>query len=394
MAEGEQRVTPLELFFDLVFVFAFTQVTGLMSADPSWQGLGRGLLVLAALWWAWAAYAWLTNMLEPEAVGVRVAMVSAMAAMLVVALAVPQAFGEDGVLFGVAYLVVRVLNVVLIKLAGRDDPDLLGAILRVVPWATVAPVLLVAAGFLDGEAQAALWVVALALDYFGALMGRGQGWRVSPAHFAERHGLIVIIALGESIVAIGIGAAGLAVDLKVIAAAVLGIAVVAALWWAYFDVFALYAQRKLEDTRGEARASLARDYYSYLHLPLVAGIVLFALGLKKALEHVADPLDAVPALALSGGLGLYFLTHVAWRLRLARSLGRGRPVTAVVLLAVTPAVTEIPALAALALVAVVCGSLVVYDLVHYRDERRVAREARWEPGRIVLPSSSAPEATE
>src|SRR6266508_1399530 len=185
VAEGEQRVTPLELFFDLVFVFAFTQVTGLMSADPSWQGLGRGLLVLAALWWAWAAYAWLTNMLEPEAVGVRVAMLSAMAAMLVVALAVPGAFGDDGVLFGVAYLVVRLLNVVLIKLAGRDDPDLLGAILRVVPWATVAPVLLVGAGFLDGGAQAALWVVALALDYFGAMVGRGQGWRVSPAHFAE-----------------------------------------------------------------------------------------------------------------------------------------------------------------------------------------------------------------
>jgi low temperature requirement protein LtrA len=370
VAEGEQRVTPLELFFDLVFVFAITQVTGLMSTDPTWQGLGRGLLVLAALWWAWAAYAWLTNTLEPEAVGVRVAMLSAMAAMAVAALAVPGAFGEDGVLFGAAYLVVRLLHLVLYAMAGRGDPDLLGAVLRMVPPATIAPLMLVGAGFLDGGVQAAVWVSALAIDYLGVLVGRGQGWRVSPAHFAERHGLVVIIALGESIVAIGIGAAGLTLGPEVVAAAVIGIAVVAALWWAYFDVFAVYAQR---------------------HLPLIAGVVLFALGLKKTLEHVGDPLDLVPALALSGGLGLYFVSHVAFRFRLDRRLGRGRPVAAVVLFALTPAVTELPALAALALVAAVCGSLVVYDLVHYRDERRVVRGGRWEPSRIPLPGSSAAE---
>jgi low temperature requirement protein LtrA len=391
VAEGEQRVTPLELFFDLVFVFAITQVTGLMSADPTWHGLGQGLLVLAALWWAWVAYAWLTNTLEPEAVGVRVAMLSAMAAMLVAALAVPGAFGEDGVLFGVAYLVVRLLHLVLYAMAGRGDPDLLGAVSRLVPSATVAPLMLIGAGFLDGREQLAVWVVALVLDYFGALVGRGRGWRVSPAHFAERHGLVVIIALGESIVAIGIGAAGLALDLKVIAAAVLGIAVVAALWWAYFDIFAVYAQRQLANARGAARATLARDYYSYLHLPLIAGVVLFALGLKKTIEHVGEPLDLVPALALSGGLGLYFLSHVAFRFRLDRRLGRGRPVTAVVLFALTPAMTELPALAALGLVAAVCGSLVVYDLVHYRDERRVVRGGRWEPSRIPLPGSSEAE---
>jgi low temperature requirement protein LtrA len=362
-----------------------------MSADPTWHGLGRGLLVLAALWWAWAAYAWLTNTLEPEAVGVRVAMLSAMAAMVIVALAVPGAFGEDGVLFGAAYLVVRLLHLVLYALAGKGDPDLLGAVGRMVPSATLAPLLIVAAGFFDGPLQAAVWAVALALDYLGVLAGRGQGLRISPAHFAERHGLIVIVALGESIVAIGIGAAGLALDLKVIAAAVLGVAVVAALWWAYFDIFAVYAQRQLSGARGAARATLARDYYSYLHLPLIAGVVLFALGLKKALEHVGEPLDLVPALALSGGLGLYFLSHVAFRFRLDRRLGRGRPVTAVVLFALTPAVMELPALAALALVAGVCGALVVYDLVHYRDERRVVRGGRWEPSRIPLPGSSEAE---
>ena len=200
MAQREQRVTPLELFFDLVFVYAITQVTLLMSDDPTWPGAGRGLLVLAALWWAWSGYSWLTNTLEPEEGPVRAGMFAAMAAMLVVALAVPEAFDADGVLFGVAYLIVRLLHLQLYAIAGKRDPDLLGAVVRFTPSATLAPLIILAAGFVDGRAHAALWVVALAVDYLGALIGRGQGWRVSPAHFAERHGLIVIIALGESIV--------------------------------------------------------------------------------------------------------------------------------------------------------------------------------------------------
>ena len=376
MTEREQRVTPLELFFDLVFVFAITQVTSLMSADPTWPGLGRGLLVLAAVWWAWTSYAWLTNTLEPEEVSVRLAMLGAMAAMLLVALAVPEAFDDDGVLFGLAYLAVRLLHLALYLIPGKEDPDLLGAVLRFARSAIVASALLIAAGFLDGETQAALWVGALAIDYFGVLGGRGRGWRVSPAHFAERHGLIVIIALGESIVAVGIGAAGISLGTGVVTAAVLAIAVIAALWWAYFDVFAVMAQRQLSERSGVAQARLARDYYSYLHLPLIAGTVLFALGAKKTLEDVGEPLATVPAVALCGGLALYFLTHVAFRFRVARSIGRGRPVAAIFLIALTPAALELPALAALALVAAVCCSLIVYDLMHYREERARVRLAR------------------
>jgi low temperature requirement protein LtrA len=386
VTEQEQRVTPLELFFDLVFVFAITQVTGQMSSDPTWAGLGRGLLVLAALWWAWTAYAWLTNTVEPEEIAVRLAMLGAMGAMLVVALAVPKAFGADGVLFGLAYLAIRVLHVGLYAIAGRGDPELLGAVLRFAPAATLGPALILGAGFLEGAVRVALWGAALAIDYVGALVGRGQGWRVSPAHFAERHGLIVIIALGESIVAIGVGAAGLTLEGRVATAALLGVAVVAALWWAYFDVFAIYAKRQLSEARGVARATLARDYYSYLHLPLIAGIVLFALGLKETLAHVGEPLDTVPAVALSGGLGLYFLTRVALRARLVLSvrrtgpdrpgwLGRGTPVAAVSLIALTPVVEAMSALGALALVAALCCSLIVYDVIHYREERvRVRRE--------------------
>lgn len=227
-AEGGQRVTPLELFFDLVVVFAITQVTEFLSDDPTWAGILRGLLLLGALWWAWAAYAWLTNTLDPEEGAVRLAVFGAIAAMLVVALAAPNAFGTDGVTFGVAYFIVRTLHLVLYAIAGRGDRDLLRAVVRIVPTATLGPGLLVAAGFFDGSRQLAVWGVALAIDYLGVLVGHMRGWRVSPEHFVERHGLIVIIALGESIVAIGVGAAGLPLDAGLIVGALLGIAVVAA----------------------------------------------------------------------------------------------------------------------------------------------------------------------
>jgi low temperature requirement protein LtrA len=387
MPDREQRVTPLELFFDLVFVFGLTQVTSVMSDDPTWSGLGRGLLVLAAIWWAWTGYAWLTNTLEPEESAVRVAMVAAMAALLLVALAVPGAFGEDGVLFAVAYLVVRLLFLLLYALAGKRDPDLLGAVARIAPAGLLAPVILIVAGFLDGDARVVLWIAALAVDYGGALIGRGAGWRVSPAHFAERYGLIVIIALGESIVAIGVGAMDVTLTVGVVAAASLAVVSLAALWWAYFDVYAVMGERELRAVSGAARVRFARDHYSYLHLPMIAGVVLFALGLKKTVEHVDEPLETVPAVALCGGVALYFFTHVLMRLRSVQVIRRergehpawfgvGRPTATAASLAVIPVALEVSALRALALVTAICCLLIVYDVVHYREERRQVREAR------------------
>ena len=215
--EREQRVTPLELFFDLVFVFAFTQVTSLLAHNPTWGGVLRGVLLLSMLWWAWSAYAWLTNALDPEEGGVRLAMFAAMAAMLVASLAAPRAFGRDGVLFGVAYIVVRGLHLVLFVIAGRGDHDLLRAVLRIVPSAAMGGALLLVAGFLDGSAQVACWVAAVIASYAGALLGHLRGFRVSPEHFVERFGQIILIALGESIVALGVGAEGVRLDAGVIA---------------------------------------------------------------------------------------------------------------------------------------------------------------------------------
>jgi low temperature requirement protein LtrA len=374
--ESVQRVTPLELFFDLVFVFAITQVTGFLADNPTIGGLFQGLLLLAALWWAWAAYAWLTNTLNPEEGAVRLAVFAVIGAMLIVALATPEAFGTEGVVFGIAYFAVRALHLVLFALAGKGDPELMRAVLRITPTAIAGPLLLVVAGFLDGSAQIALWVAALALDYLGALVGRARGWRVSPEHFVERHGLVVIIALGESVVAIGIGAAGQPLDAGTIVAALLGITVIATLWWAYFDWVAFMVLARLEESTGVERAALARDLYSYLHLPLVAGIVLFAFGLKTTIAHVDSPLPVIPAVGLCGGLALYFLAHVLTRLRIGGGLGRGRPVATLVLIGLIPVATLVPALVALALVAAVCIALIAYEALRYRYARRWIRTRR------------------
>ncbi|MBD0328658.1 MAG: low temperature requirement protein A [Thermoleophilia bacterium] len=365
----EHRVTPLELFFDLVFVFAITQVTALLADDPTWAGVLRGMLVLAALWWAWAGFAWLTSTMDVDEGGVRLAMLASMGTMLVVALAVPGAFGDDAVLFGVAYLLVRGLHVVLYSIVGRDDPNLLGAVVRLAPTAFLGASLIVVAAFLEGDARIALWVAALAIDYVGpAVIGGGRGWRIAPEHFAERHGLIMIIALGESIIAIGVGA-GFELSPGVIAAAALGIVVVCALWWLYFDVAAIFARERLVRARSAEQARLARDAYSYLHLPMVAGIVLFALGLKTTLGHVDEALATVPAVALCGGAALYLLAHIGFLFRATRRIFRRRTVGAIVLLALVPAATTVPALAGLALVAAVCSLVVAYEAIRYREHR-------------------------
>jgi low temperature requirement protein LtrA len=372
-AQSEQRVTPLELFFDLVFVFAITQVTSLLSANPTWGGLLRGILVLGALWWAWAAYAWLTNTLNPEEGLVRIAMFVVMASMLIVALAVPEAFDDHGVIFGVAYLVVRAMHLALYALAARGDHDLLGAVLRMTPSSTISGVLILAAGFLEGDQRVALWVIALAIDYLGVIVGRGAGWRMSPGHFAERHGLIVIIAIGESIVALGVGATGTPLTAGVIGTALVGIMVATALWWTYFDWVAIVVEQRLRQATGAAQATLARDAYSYLHFVMVAGIVLFAMSLKKSLADFDAHLATVPAAALCGGLGAYLLAHVLLRYRISRTIGRGRPVALVAIIAIWPFADEVPALVALSATAVVFVLLIAYEAIRYREPRSQIR---------------------
>jgi low temperature requirement protein LtrA len=332
--------------------------------------------MLAALWWAWAGYAWLTNTVDPDEGPVRVAMLAAMAAMFVAALAVPDAFGRHGVVFGVAFLIVRVMHVALYALAGRGDRDLLAAVLRITPSTVVGAALIIGAGFVDSGLKPVLWLAALAVDYIGPLVGGTSGWRVHPAHFAERHELILIIALGESLIAIGLGAAGNGIGTGVIVTSVLGLVVATSFWLAYFDFFSIRGQQMLAESRGVRRAALARDVYSYLHLPMVVGIVLFALAMKKTLAHVGDELDTIPALGLCGGSALYLLAFSALRIRVERRLSRGRSVAAVCMAALFPVALAVPALVALALVTAVWLGLHAYEFIWWREARAQTRALR------------------
>jgi low temperature requirement protein LtrA len=365
----DERVTPLELFFDLVFVLALTQCTALMAAEPTWAGVGKALVILGVLWWSWVGYAWLTSVVDPEDGLVRVAIFVAMTAFLVAALCVPRAFEGDAGVFAAAYAVVRAAHIWLFVLASGQDPDLRRNVIGLGVSTAIAVALLGAAAFADGALQGVLWAAALVVDMGGPLIMDPSGWRLVPRHFAERHGLILIIALGESIVAIGVGA-DLGVDLGTVAAAVLAMVAAAALWWLYFDVVALVAARRLENAEpGLERNAIARDSYSLLHFPMIAGVVLIALGFKKTLGHVGEHLHAVPAAALLGGTALYLLAHVAFRWRNIRTFNRHRTIAALICLALIPAGVALPALATLAILAALLALLVGYERWRFREAR-------------------------
>jgi low temperature requirement protein LtrA len=377
--ELEQRVTPLELFFDLVFVFAITQVTGYVAGRPSWVRLIEGLAILAVLWFAWSGYAWLGNTAQTDDGLVRVILLSAMAAMLVASLAVPHAFGRYGLLFGVAYFVVRVLHIgCYAALArARDDRVLLDVVWRLGSTILPAAALLVVAGALSGTPRALCWVAALTVDYGGILVRGVEGWRIQPGHFAERHSAVIIIALGESIAAVGVGAAGVSLGAGELTGVLLGMAIAGALWWAYFDVVAIVAERRLRRADPRAQVLMARDSYTYLHLPMIAGIILFAIGVKRTLLHVSLSLHPVIAVALCGGVALYLVALSAFKRRNIGSFNRQRLVVAAVLCCLIPVAIRIPALAALGMVTAAACGLIAFEFVRYSETReRIRHGAR------------------
>lgn len=387
--EEHASVTTLELFFDLVFVFALTRVTDWMADDPTPEALLRGVLILAVMWWSWVGYSWLGNVAKADEGLLRVGMFAAMAAVFIGAITIPEAFddlpgGLSGpVVFAVAYFVVRVVHLAMFWLLSREDPQLRGQIVRWIPSVLLGTVLLLAASEATGWLQTLLWGAALLGDYLGTLLA-GASWRLnSVPHFAERHGLIIIVALGESIVSIGIGVAALPVSWPIIAASVLGLAVAAAMWWAYFDVTALQAEHAVGQATGERRIRLARNGYTFLHLPMVIGIIMMSLGLKKALEYIgggsghtlADHLHGVPLAALYGGAAVYLFAHVAFKRYVVGTLNVGRIVVGLVLLAVIPLVALFPALGTLAILAVVLCALVGVETHRFAEERHRIRHA-------------------
>ncbi len=331
--------------------------------------MAEGLAILAVLWWAWVSYAWLGNTAASDEGTVRVVLLAAMGAMLVASLAVPRAFGGDGLVFGVAYLAVRTLHLGAYVVVARGDPRLLYVVRRLASTVLPAAALLVLAGALDGTPRALCWAGALAVDYGGLALRGTEGWRVQAGHFAERHGLVIIIALGESIVSLGVGVHDLGVNAGIVAGALLGIAAAGALWWAYFDVVALVAERRLREASPAEQVRMARDSYTYLHLPMVAGIVLFALGVKKTLGGVDEHLHAVPAAALFGGVALYLIALSAFKRRNVGSFNQPRLVGAAVLAALAPLAVVLPALLSLALLTLVACALIGYEVRRYAEAR-------------------------
>ncbi len=370
-----ETVSPLELFFDLVFVLAITQCTALMANDPTWAGIGRGLVVLGLLWWSWVGYAWLTSVVDPDEGPVRLVLFVAMAALLVTSLCVPDAFGDLGLIFAISYGAVRFAHIALFVLASRDDAALRHSVVGLAVSTAIGVGVLVTGSLFGGDARTAVWATALVFDMAGPLIIEPSGWRLVPGHFAERHGLILIVALGESIVAIGVGAEA-GVDGGVIAAAVVGIAVACALWWAYFDVSAPAAARRLAQVESvQLRNRLARDAFSYLHLPMVAAIVLIALGMKTTLAHVGEPLQWETAAALVGGAAVYLLAHVAFKLRALGTLNVHRLVAALVLIAFLPLAHGVEALVTVGAVASLLWATMGLEAVGHAEDRRDIRHA-------------------
>ncbi|WP_084424836.1 low temperature requirement protein A [Kibdelosporangium aridum] len=391
---GERAsATNLELFFDLVFVFALTQVTAMMAETPTWPGLLRGALLLSVIWWSWIGYSWLSNWVKADEGLARSAMLIAMAAMFLLALAIPEAFddlpgGLDGPLvLAFCYLLVRVVHVWLFWIAAGDEAELRAQLVRFVPSMIGGTALLAIASQLSGAAQTAVWAAAVLADYGGTMLIGTKGWRLPSAkHFAERYGLIIIIALGESIVAIGVGVTHLAISWPIIVAATLGLAIAGALWWSYFDTHVLAAEQALAEARGAERVRMGQVAYTYLHLPLMIGIVMLALGLKKVLGYVggekghtlADPLYGPPLWAMYGGVALFMFAYVGIGWRTKHVFKVERVVLGVVLLAVVPLVSYVPAMASLGVLTVLLIALIVYEWFKYHDIREEIRHATHE----------------
>jgi low temperature requirement protein LtrA len=386
--QEQATVTPLELFFDLVFVFALTQVTAFMADELSWHGIFRGALVMMLLWWAWTGYAWLASVASAEERPIKLAILTGMAAMFVLALCIPEAFddlpgGLSGpVVLAVCYLLFRVMHFVMFLIISREDAGLRSQVVRFAPSVFASSVVLLVASQFEGWLQTGLWVLALVADYLGTALAGFSGWRLpAPRHFSERHGLIIIVALGESFVAIGVGVAQEPISWVIVAASVLGLILASALWWAYFDVSALLGEHALATEPVETRARLGRNAYSFAHLPLVLGIVLVAFGLKEVLLYVSDssehtltdPLPSVALAALVGGVVIYLLGHVVFKWLTVHTVSVVRLAAAGVLLLTIPLIAGTPALVQLAVVAFLVACAVLVESVLFAESRRKIR---------------------
>ncbi len=356
-SRDEVRVSTLELFFDLVFVFTITQLTAVLARHPSGAGVLHVGLMLVVIWWMYGGYAWLTNVVAPDRLAYQLLLLGGMAAFLVVSLAIPTAFAGGGIAFGIAYLVVILVHSGLFSRSRAGESA--AAILNVAPLNVVAALAILAAGIAGGTARGILWGIAVAVIILPSLRPPDPRFAIAPSHFVERHGLVVIVALGESVVAVGIGAAAHPLTVGLVAVAVLGLALTACLWWVYFgdgeDERALEAMRAAPPRE---RPRLALNAFYHWHLLILFGIIALAAAIEKAIGHPAEPLALARSLALSGGLACFLVGDAMFRRTLEIGELRWRLAAAPLAVAAIPLGTEVSAIAQLiALLAVLLGCL-------------------------------------
>jgi low temperature requirement protein LtrA len=349
VSQDEVRVSSIELFFDLVFVFTITQLTAVLAHRPDGESLAQIVLMLTAIWWMYAAFAWLTNAVPPVRTALRLPLMAGMAAFFVISLTIPTAFDGDGVVFASAYIAVIGIHTVLYMQSARWSVAGVWSFARM---NLVAAALILAATIIGGTWEYVLWALAVPIFVIVPwLVPEEAGW-ILPSHFVERHGLVVMVALGESVVAVGIGASGIEITGELLAVAVLGLVVSAELWWVYFggdDKEAESALRRMTPTRREFYA--ANVAYYWAHLLILLGIVCDAAALERAIGHPFDSLDFARALALGGGTALFLVGHAFFRRTLKLPLRPWRALAAVLALATIPLGTEVSALAQLAALA-------------------------------------------
>jgi low temperature requirement protein LtrA len=360
------RVTTLELFFDLVFVFTITQLTTVLLKEPTAKGLLQIALMLGVIWWMYGGYAWLTNAVAPDRAERRLLLLGGMAAFLVLALAIPRAFSDSGLAFGLAYLAVVAVHATMFTRA--SSARTVQAILRLAPFNLASALVVLLACVVGGTAEYPLLAFAVVLEWTTPRLSSNRDFEIAPAHFVERHGLVVLIAIGESVVAIGSGAIGLRIDAPLAGIAVLGLLLNACLWWTYFGGDDQRAEHALTEAASDRRPSLALNAFGYWHLPMLLGIIAIASALRTITGHAFADLSNARAFALAGGVALFLYGDVFFRRSLGIGPSRWRAGMGVLALATIPLGVAVAAAAQLAvLVALLVGGFAAEYMVTARN---------------------------
>ena len=378
--QSVSRVTTFELFFDLVYVFAFTQVSRLMAESHSALGILQALILLSLMWWTWVGFSWISNQASADQPFLRTVMTLAMIAVFIAALTIPEAYDDlDGgwngpLVFAGAYAAVRIIHISLYLVVARGDSAVRRQLLIFMAAMIPAVSLIFIGAAIGGDAQLWVWLGAMIYELVATRVGSaiGQGWRLPSAeHWAERHGLVVILALGESIVAIGVGVAREPIDLQIMLGSAASVVISVLLWWSYFARLAAYGEHALSRRDGPARAILGADAYSYAHFVIIAGIIVTALGIEEAMKHIdeAEPFGWFGAIALGAGIAMFAAGTVVFALLVGLRRPIMRAVEAVMLIAAIPLLAAVPPLAALVIAVSLTGIVAIIESrLHHRAD--------------------------